>query len=319
MCVDSWLELVNNCLVAPPLWLVLWARVGPYLWVIPLVFLVGGGFRVLQLFFQDEIDHLCPGWIRGKVARDGWTRIWFDYRSYTFLILIVGSLLVAYGLFHLRNPVDLLQDMGAEGSVWKLTPTAVAQLFFYVKLGLVSGGLWVLVGLLSLAILIIDPYGYHKFVLEPLVRSIDWLELKDVNKKVLTRQPWEANVQKIIRTASICFASDGKTATTVKDPKDYQIETSEDMKTVATASNAEGSETKASQGNDSQPTWIMVGFIPGKGLPGRSTAVLTGQGETEPSKRFIFDGSKDPVSTTITVQSGEEFHVGEERVGFRFS
>ncbi len=316
MCVDSWLDLVNNCLVDPPLWLVFWATVGPYLWAIPLVFFVGGVFRILQLFFQDEIDHLSPGWIRGKVARDGWTRIWFDYRWYTFVILTVGSFMVAYGLFHLRNPMGLLQDIGAEGSIWKLTPAAVARLFFYVKLGLVSGGLWVLVGLLSLAVLIIDPYGYHKFTLEPLLRSIDWLELAERDKRVLKRQQWDVNVPKIIRTAIVCFDSDGKMATTVDDPKDYQIESPVDTKTVPTAIDARRIEANASREDDLLPTWIQVRFEPGKGLRSRSTAVLTGPGETDPSKRFTFSDEDD--ADTITVQSGEEFHVGEKRNSFRF-
>lgn len=200
MCGDSWQIFAANCLYNPPRWfndLVKW-----WDWHIGLLLLLlaVSSYQFFVLGTQDRPTHMRLGWIREKPEqyhREGnrASRYLTDYRIYTFLVQIVGTAAAVFVLITWRNPLNLVDWLGAKTIPWQLSSDGVTEMLQMLRLIYVSVLMWIAFSSAALAILIVDPYGYHRYSLTPL--SMDLTITGDpgssyrleVGKSLTTRNP----------------------------------------------------------------------------------------------------------------------------------
>lgn len=258
MCGDSWQVFATNCLYDPPKWfgnLINW-----WDWFIGLLLLLLAlnVYRFWVLATQDRPTHMRLGWIRENREQNHGegnqaSRYLTDYRIYAFVVQLIGTIAAVVVLISLRNPLTLIDWLSAKTIPWRLSSDGVTEMLQMLRLIYASVLLWVVFSLAILAVLIIDPYGYHRYSLTPLSHDLTIQGNTESDSTLGTTKTLT------IRSPFVYFDRTGKTLRLKELPK------------------------------DAEKGWIMLSFIPSTGLFDRAT--LKGCGDHKPEVTFVSNGS----------------------------
>lgn len=212
MCGETWSVFVTACLYDPPRWLVNLARSWDVLIGIIVVLTVFSFIRFVALWTQEKDTHMKIGRM-GNSSKPGSKESstvlrWLtDYRVYVFLIQFIGSIALVVTLANLRNPqVFLVNSMGASMPPWMLSPSGVEELIQKLQRLEVAGVMWILYCIAALLLLLIDPYGYQKFTLTPLIHDLKKVDIDGENET-----EWRKGTPVTTRQSQIYFSADGLT------------------------------------------------------------------------------------------------------------
>ncbi len=209
MCGDSWNQFLELCMVDNPGWLVNLAKYWDAAIIVLLILLAWSTIRFGILATLKKPTHLAIGLINNDPDRDGResstvSRWLVDYRVHVFLIQLVGSALVIGVLCHWRNPMNMLGWIDTD-VIWKLSPLGVDTVLQILQHLETAGITWILFNTIAVLVLHIDPYGYHKYTLTPLVHN---LTIENDESK---NQTWNQGVTRTLRYSKLFFSSDGLT------------------------------------------------------------------------------------------------------------
>lgn len=207
MCGDTWNQFLEMCMYAPPRWLANLADYWDALIIVIFVLLGWSIIRFCILATQDKPTHLAIGLINnnpdgGDRESSKVSRSLVDYRVHIFLIQFAGSVFAAGAFFHWRNPMNLLGRIETD-AVWKLSPLGVDAVLQVLQRLETASIMWILFSTIAVLLLYIDPYGYHKYVLTPLVHD---LEIENDRSE---KQKWKQGETRTLRESKLFFNSEG--------------------------------------------------------------------------------------------------------------
>jgi hypothetical protein len=174
MPTQAWVSILKQ-VHEVPLWLDLWAGSGWYWapYVVGCVLALLGPIRACAVA-RDTVMCDKPG----PIAMGEWPNIFAGafngYRKFILAFSALGTAAVGVFLARYSTPVNLLTDMGASGSLWRLSPEGVDLLKASLWLVLVVMCCWAAISAFLSFLIAFNPFVHPVFWLTPTDRDVEF-------------------------------------------------------------------------------------------------------------------------------------------------
>lgn len=203
---ETWDAFVRGFLYDAPTWVVeadwWWLP-----WLVTAGLWVCAHIQFWHLWSQDRPPkHQQIGW--GRQSSSPVKRALKDYRTYAYGVFVLGALVsVVLMILHMR-PSALLHTVGIYGASWELSVTGVDLLYRLTWMLWWASLIWLFIGIATVIVLTIDPYGYRRFRLL-LVDPGDRNSLEFFSMENPTGKRWEPNEYHDIWSMRVWIHNDG--------------------------------------------------------------------------------------------------------------